>query len=59
MRFWFRAAFPRYDGPALGQVMRAIHLMPSTTILTTSNREYLDKSLKYMVSRAGFEPATY
>ena len=37
----------------------AIYVMPSATIWTTTNPEYLDKSLKYMVSPAGFEPATY
>jgi hypothetical protein len=34
-------------------------VVPSTTILTISNPEYLAKPLKYMVSPAGFEPATY
>ena len=37
----------------------AIYVMPSATIWTTTNPEYLDKLLKYMVSPAGFEPATY
>jgi hypothetical protein len=37
----------------------AIYVMPSATTWTTTNPEYLDKSLKYMVSPAGFEPATY
>ena len=34
-------------------------VMPSATILTISHPDYLDKPLKYMVSPAGFEPATY
>ena len=37
----------------------ATYVMPSATIWTTTNPECLDKSLKYMVSPAGFEPATY
>ena len=40
-------------------VCGAIYVMPSATVSTTTNPEYLDKSLKYMVSPAGFEPATY
>ena len=36
-----------------------IYVMPSATIWTTMHPEYLDKPLKYMVSPAGFEPATY
>jgi hypothetical protein len=35
------------------------YVVPSATILTTSNPDYWDKPLKYMVSPAGFEPATY
>jgi hypothetical protein len=35
------------------------YVMPSATILTISHPDYLDKPLKYMVSPAGFEPATY
>ncbi|MEY4619925.1 MAG: hypothetical protein RIS65_1097 [Pseudomonadota bacterium] len=35
------------------------YVVPSATILTMSNPDYLDKPLKYMVSPAGFEPATY
>jgi hypothetical protein len=35
------------------------NVMASATILTMSKPEYLDKPLKYMVSPAGFEPATY
>ena len=34
-------------------------VMPSATILTISNPDYWNKPLKYMVSPAGFEPATY
>jgi hypothetical protein len=34
-------------------------VMASTTILTISHLDYWDKPLKYMVSPAGFEPATY
>jgi hypothetical protein len=35
------------------------NVMASATILTMSKPENLDKPLKYMVSPAGFEPATY
>jgi hypothetical protein len=34
-------------------------VMARTTILTISNPDYWNKPLKYMVSPAGFEPATY
>jgi hypothetical protein len=37
----------------------ATYVMPSATVSTTTHPEDLDKSLKYMVSPAGFEPATY
>ena len=37
----------------------ATYVMPSATIWTTMHPEHLDKPLKYMVSPAGFEPATY
>lgn len=39
--------------------MSDTYVVPSATILTISNPDYLDKPLKYMVSPAGFEPATY
>ena len=37
----------------------ATYVMPSATVSTTTNPEDLAKPLKYMVSPAGFEPATY
>jgi len=39
--------------------MSDTYVVPSATILTISNPDYLDKPLKNMVSPAGFEPATY
>jgi len=63
MRFWCPAAFLKSDD-TMSRLNNArdpsdAYVMPSVTILTAINPKHLDKSLKYMVSPAGFEPATY